>query len=311
MPALPSPAVPGAPLALVCCGGTIAMHTDPDGLRRPAGATQLAEIVTELAGAPVRLVELDPVDSSQLRSHDWPALLAAVRTAQQGASAVLVTHGTDSLAWTSAVLAASGPWDVPVVLTAANVPLGEPGSDAITNLAAALAAARSLPAQVAAVFAGVPDTDAEVFAGGFFTKLHGEARAFVPRGHHIGYVDPHGRVVCESPWPSLDDRASRGRFDRRVRTVVSSPFLDPAALRAVGTGADAVVLELYACGTTSSAIVDGCRGLLEAGVEVWACPPSPLDATVYPSTGDLLDAGVTVRLDLTVELAAALLADRA
>jgi len=96
-----------------------------------------------------------------------------------------------------------------------------------------------------------------------------------------------------------------------VRTVVSSPFLDAAALQAAASGADAVVLELYACGTTSASVVDGCGRLVDAGVEVWACPPAPLDAAVYPSTVELRDVGVTVRLDLSVELAAALLADRA
>ena len=285
------------------------MTTGSDGLRRPARGDRLAVLVGELAGGPVRPVNLEPVDSSQLTAAAWPGILAATGDAAAGSTAVVVTHGTDTLAWTAAMLAAAGPWPVPVVLTAANVPEGDPGSDAVTNLTGALAAARALPAGVVVAFAGVPDGEVELFAGGFVTKRRGDGRAFVARGARLGHVDGD-EVRVETDAPVLTDRATRGRFDQRVRTLVCTPFTDAETVSAAGAGVDAVALELYACGTASDAVAVGCRRLTDAGVTVWACPPSPIDAAHYPSTGALTGAGVTVRLDLSIELAAVLLADR-
>lgn len=309
MSAARSPAATsGAPIGHVDCGGTIAMGTDAVGQRRAAG-TDIAALLAAVAGEDVESSTVTTQDSAELSPTTWRNILEAVRGAAAVSSAVIVTHGTDTLAWTAAMLAVSGPWTVPVVLTAANIPAGEPDSDAETNLAAAVVAARELGAQVVVVFAGSRGADAEVFAGGYLTKRQQGGQAFTGRGPRLGTIDAGGRVRLECSGRDIPVHANRGQFSRRVRIITAAPFLDTSGVLAVGAGVDAVVLELYACGTASPRIIEGCRRLVATGVEVWACPPSPLDTTHYPSTVALTAAGVVVALDSTVELAAVALSD--
>jgi L-asparaginase len=305
----PAPMTP-APLSVVTCGGTIAMTTTVDGLRRPAPNAHVAEVVSALESRTVRHIDAGSIDSSQLLPGDLTAILTAVRAAS-GHGPVLVTHGTDTLAWTAAMLAASLRLEVPVVITAANVPLGEDGSDAATNLAAAVVAAGVLDPGVFVVFAGRADDDAEVFAGGFLRKTRGDGRAFAARGERLGFISPDGAVTLERGAPPVGVHAERGRFDRRVAVLGCSPFLDAGTVVAVSQGMDALVVELYACGTAPAGVVAGCGAAVAAGVEVWACPPAPLDVAQYPSSHALSETGSHLRFDLSVELAALAAADGA
>jgi L-asparaginase len=296
-------------VALVTCGGTIAMETGDDGLRRPVRSGAVADLVGSLWGSAVIHVDAGTMDSSQATPSDWRTVVSAVRSAPSDA-AVLLTHGTDSLAWTAAALTLLDSRDRTVVLTAANVPLGESGSDATTNITAALAACAALPTGVYVVFAGMPGADAEIFAGGFVHKVRAGGRAFAARGERVGVVSPDGDVLIECLAPPVALKAGPGRFDRSVATMSASPLLSASALIAAGSTADALVLELYACGTVPAEAIAGCRELVADGVEVWACPPAPIDGALYPSSLELADAGVQVRFDLTTELAAAHLTDR-
>jgi L-asparaginase len=312
---LPLPGAPSRPLSVVACGGTIAMapdHTDA-GTYVPAGRNAaVVAVVAAAAGGEVAWREVADVDSADLTVAAWPGILAGVRAAAR-AGGVVVTHGTDTLAWTAGMLAAAGPWPVPVVVTAANTPLGVPGSDAPTNLAAAarLAADAGTPGGVYVAFAGRPGADASVFAGGFVYKAAAAGQAFAGRGPRLGLVAADGAVVWEQPPPPTPTGVVAGRFDTRVAVVRASPFGGGELARLVGSDTGAVVVELYGGATAPPGLAAAAGRLVGGGVDVWACPPAPVDpaAAGYASTVALAAAGVTVRLDCSVELASALAAD--
>jgi L-asparaginase len=82
------------------------------------------------------------VDSSSMDDSDREIILANVRKAKE--DKIVITHGTDTMAETAAVLA-RGAENKTVVLTGAMIPYTFGSSDGLFNLGAALAFAQTLP----------------------------------------------------------------------------------------------------------------------------------------------------------------------
>lgn len=98
-------------------------------------------------------VDLLKMDSLDMGDSERAQIAQAVATASDAHDAVLVTHGTDSMAESGAALcAAIGEPSVPVVFTGAMAPFAVAGSDAVQNITEALLALRLLPPGAYIVF---------------------------------------------------------------------------------------------------------------------------------------------------------------
>ena len=124
-------------LLVLYTGGTIGMQASADGLAPASGfearlrAQQALEQGRQLPNWVFREL-LPPIDSANMRQANWLAMVAAIRQAveQDGCDAVLVLHGTDTLAYSAAALSflLLG-LPVPVLLTGSMQPAGVPGSE--------------------------------------------------------------------------------------------------------------------------------------------------------------------------------------
>jgi L-asparaginase/Glu-tRNA(Gln) amidotransferase subunit D len=292
-------------LSLVTCGGTIAAQTGSDGIRRQADSAGVAKIVESISGAKINLLSACELDSSQATQSDWSSIAATVRLAQNDSpDPILITHGTDTLAWTAGALATLD-WSVPVVLTAANIPLGDPDSDATANLAASISVASQVPAGVYVVFAGTPSATPQIFQGGYVRKLHAGGPAFVGLPSRLGVL-AGSTFIQEQPLRAAP-RSLSPDFTSQVTFIQANPtfeadlyFSSPDS----DNSPDAVVVELYACATCPAALTELVECYMALGIPVLACPTSPIapDDAVYPSTLTIIDAGATVHLDYTPEL---------
>ncbi len=75
------------------------------------------------------------LDSSDMLPEHWIALAQLIKAEYDNFDAFLITHGTNTMGYTSAALAFSlANLDKPVIITGSQVPAGMPGSDAISNL---------------------------------------------------------------------------------------------------------------------------------------------------------------------------------
>lgn len=135
-------------LLILYTGGTIGMQQSAAGLV-PAGGFE-ARLRAEQQAHPERPVphwlfrELSPLlDSANMTQHHWLAMRTAIIDAveEEGCDAVLLLHGTDTLAYSAAALSflLLG-LEIPVLLTGSMQPAGVAGSDAWPNLFGALAA---------------------------------------------------------------------------------------------------------------------------------------------------------------------------
>ena len=93
----------------------------------------------------VRVVPLMNKDSLEMTDADRSAILALIEQMLGEASAVVITHGTDTMVQTGLCLKQALPeLKIPIVLTGAMTPLGFEGSDGLQNLTESLFAVRVL-----------------------------------------------------------------------------------------------------------------------------------------------------------------------
>lgn len=289
-------------LTLLSCGGAITSIVD-SGVLRPGSAVAVAALVQELWMAPIDHTEISTGHSAAATPESWTRLLGAVRDVD---GPVLVTHGSDTLGWTAAALAASDVAEErPVVLTAANVPFGEPGSDAPNNLAAALELCRQLDNGVWVVFAGAPESPAVVIEGGFARKTQpGEGSITDVSGSPFATVS--AGVLMSRRQPRRVDLGN-DRTGRGFSAEVGAFRLWPGLSLPTGPPADRVVIEIYGLGTAPPQVIETVARWTEAGTRVLIVPTSPPEpqrpAVSYPPSAELVATGAELHPQLTFELA--------
>ena len=132
-------------LLIVTTGGTIDKIYFDDKSDYQVGEPQIGRILQEL-GVAFRFHVIPLLRKDSLFVDDADRQLLRATIAAQEETCVLVTHGTDTMVQTAAVLA-----DIPgktIVLTGALNPARFEGSDAEFNIGCAVGAVQSLPAGV-------------------------------------------------------------------------------------------------------------------------------------------------------------------
>lgn len=275
-------------ILLIETGGTICMRDGPDGLVPAEGV--LAAAIQGMAGdLSITTARIGPLrDSAEIGPVEWNALLDLIE-AWDG-DGVLITHGTDTMAFTGAALAAALPTPRgAVILCGSMAPLGAPGGDGEANLALALQA----------VAAGMPGHFL-CFAGkrmdaGSLVKHHShEADAFRATGG--------GR---DQPAP-----LSRRYADCRlaILTVTPGMALAAPAFAAMLAALDGAVLRVFGAGTIPQdrALLQVLEQAVQRGCRIVAVSQSErggIHAGAYGAGAAIWAAGVQDGGDLTPERA--------
>ncbi|UFS99698.1 asparaginase domain-containing protein [Nocardia huaxiensis] len=286
-------------------GGTFGMVDHGDGLHPRKGiGEEIATVVREFAagsGIPVglRYTELDEVIDSANADHDTARRIAArVRSRlTDHCDGVIVIHGTDTMAYVGARMAFElHDIPVPVMLTGAQIPLGQRGSDARDNLWMALDSIATHPGPGTFIAFG-----AAVHPAVRASKRSADGYdAFVTLRK---YTPPATRAL-PAAWP--------GETTSPVGLFTAFPGMDPdlldVALRIYHGG---VVLECYGAGTMpmhGSATVEAVRRAADRGtpvVVITHCDSGSVDLALYRPGRALLDAGALPGGDMTREAALA------
>ncbi|HEY2222333.1 asparaginase [Actinomycetospora sp.] len=294
-------------LALLATGGTIATRATAEGRAVAASARDLLGTVT---GADTG-VEVVPIDAAGRLSFaatldDLAALARTVREACAEHDGVVVTHGTDTLEETAALLALTHDGATPVTLTGAQRPFDDPAPDGPGNLGAALRWAAHGRPGVTVTFAG------RVLPAIGVRKVHTAALAAfaAPDRGPLASVDGAGvREHAVAPDAVLGDPPTTLP---RVDVVAQYVGADAHALdAAMAAGARGVVVAAFGAGNATPAVVDSARRLLERGVPVVVASRTGAGAVegLYAGGGaDLARAGALFAGDLSPWQARLLLA---
>jgi L-asparaginase len=265
---------------VVATGGTIASTPDEEGAAPSLDGADLLESVPDLSS----LADLSVESVSQVPGFDVDfevmatvAERARAAVEDDGADAVVVTHGTDTMAETAYFLDLTCSLPVPVVVTGAQRRLDEPSSDAPANLLAAVRAATHSRV-TEGVFLAFDD---ELHAARDVRKVHShKLAAFAsPNDGPVATLTRAGvrfhreprseSVYLPAAGESDDETAAVEALDSRVEMVVSAAGVDGAQVeRAVESGADGLVVAGTGLGNATSDLGDAIVDAIEEGVPV-------------------------------------------
>jgi len=283
-------------------GGTIGMQASANGLAPASGFE--ARMREQLANASVpawRFREMYPlIDSANMTPAYWQRLRSAVVEAvDEGCDAVLILHGTDTLAYSAAAMSFQllG-LPAPVVFTGSMLPAGVPDSDAWENVSGALLAlGEGLAPGVHLFFHGA------LMAPTRCAKIRSFGR------HPFAALQRNGGVAKAEALPAaLDYRQSKALANVGVLPLV--PGIGAAQLDAlVDSGIQALVLECFGSGTGPSdnpAFLASLKRAEENGIVVVAitqCHEGGVELDVYEAGSRLRGVGVLSGGGMTREAA--------
>ena len=272
-------------------GGTIGMQASANGLAPASGFE--ARMREQLADAQVpawRFREMAPlIDSANMTPAYWQRLrVAVIEAVDEGCDAVLILHGTDTLAYSAAAMSFQllG-LPAPVVFTGSMLPAGVPDSDAWENVSGALAAlGEGLAPGVHLYFHGA------LMAPTRCAKIRSFGR------HPFAALQRTGGVAEARDLPAtLDYRHAKALANVGVLALV--PGIAAAQLDAlINSGIQALVLECFGSGTGPSdnpAFLASLQRAQDQGVVVVAitqCHEGGVELDVYEAGSRLRGVGV-------------------
>lgn len=261
-------------IAIICTGGTIACTADSTGALVPTvSGRQLVDAARNSLADDLsfRIHDTLQLDSSSIGLPELDTLLNTIaeQAADPEVSAVVVTHGTDSMeesAFATALLVRGAP----VVFTGAQRAFDHPDTDGPANLAGAINRAVELvgTSAVEVHFAGknLPATAVH--------KRHtSELAAFTAHGPAVSLETvPLEIVPAETSQPSSLSSASpaipalSGYF---VPIIAGYPGATPELLEhAVAAGADGLVIAALGSGNVSAELGHAARRAVQQGIPV-------------------------------------------
>ena len=96
-------------IRLVATGGTIASEMTPSGLAPELNPQQLLSFIPRIAEVcEVECLQLYSLDSTNIRPQHWLGIAQAVRENYDQYDGFVISHGTDTMAYTAAALRALG-----------------------------------------------------------------------------------------------------------------------------------------------------------------------------------------------------------
>lgn len=123
-------------ILMIGTGGTIASLPSENGLVPQMSTKELLEKVPSLKEiAEIEAIQLLNIDSTNITPVHWILMAETIRTNYDAYDGFVITHGTDTMAYTAAGLSyLIQNSSKPVVITGAQIPLAEENSDAARNL---------------------------------------------------------------------------------------------------------------------------------------------------------------------------------
>ncbi len=312
-----NPALPH--VVIMSTGGTIASRVDyrTGAVRSALSASDLYGVVPELSDvARVDTEIVFSLYSENITQQHWKELAEKVaKRVEAGVDGVVIAHGTDTMAYTSAALSfALQNLPVPVIVVGAQRSSDRPSSDAATNLIGAVKAAGEAPfAEVGlAMHEKVSDTGIIVHRGTKVRKCHTSRRDTFKsiNGFPIVRVKDEHVTMLTDRYQRRDPKRKlvlKPNFCEKVALVKFYPGLDPAVIDwYVEQGIKGILLEGSGLGHVSKFCFGSIKNAVAKGVVVALasqCIWGRVNMNVYDTGRDLLALGVIPTDDMFPETA--------
>ncbi len=302
-------------LSIISTGGTIASRVDyrTGAVTSQFSASDILRAIPELGDlARYRSRQLASILSENMRPSIWQELARSIHAeVESGVAGVIVTHGTDTMAYSAAAVSFMVRSPVPIVFVGSQRSADRPSSDNAMNALCSAAAATGDLGEVAVVMhASTSDDRCAVHRATKVRKMHTSRRdAFASLGTApIGYVDYPSLEVTLSP-----GAVRRGTYEleladeleERCGLLHFAPGMPPAILDAY-EGYAGLILSGTGLGHVRTEWIPRLAELIAGGTTVVMtsqCLHGRVCDRVYDTGRDLLAIGVIEGEDMLPEAA--------
>lgn len=303
-------------IAILGTGGTIASYVDyRTGAVHPAkNARDLAISVPELARiCNIKAKVLFSMLSEDIKSEHWQEIAReSANQLNNGAEGVIITHGTDTLGYTSCALSFMlGNLTGPVILVGSQRSSDRPSTDANMNLisAAQVAIESDLSEVVVMMHGSTSDSHISIHRGTRVRKMHTSKRdAFLSINENpLGRVQ-NGKITLleqyrkpgEGPVEVLD------RMETRVGLISTYPGINSDLIDFLAEKNKGIVIGGSGLGHAPGELRESIRNAISNGVHIVMtsqCLYGSVNMNVYSTGRDLIKAGVISAEDMLPETA--------
>ncbi len=303
-------------IAILGTGGTIASRIDyKTGAVNPAfSAEELYSIIPELSSyANINTELISNIASEQMNPEDWTNIAKKViEKINEGNQGIIIGHGTDTMAYTSAALSfALENCPIPVIITGAQRSTDRPSSDASLNMISSviMASKRVLNGVYLAMHSSIEDNEVSIHSGTRVRKNHTSKRdAFQSIGiDPIAIVNQDKVTIGEEYIKNNNQFNPKIKFEENVSLLKFHPGFNSEIIdKIIELDAKGIILEGTGLGHVNSRCNKSIKKAIDNGMFVGMtsqCLQGRIKMTVYSAGRDLLNIGVIPLEDMLPETA--------
>lgn len=304
-------------ILLVFTGGTIGSQLDGDTIDTNGNmGFKLLQRFAEQDNQPdsVSFKTLQPLQilSENLHPGHWPQLIASIEAEDLSQfDGIIVTHGTDSLAFSAAALSLYfNRLNIPLLLVSSDLPLGHPQANGMANFICAVEFIRQLG--LAGVFVPYrnPGQTMQLHLGSRLASCLPLSSDFISVQSRTWMRYQNGRFEALNSQDSeaCSPMALKPEFSKRILLIRPYPGLDYTMFNLEHV--DLVLHDLYhsgtACALTAAgeqySLVEFVKHCAGCGLKVYLAP-SVYSENAYASTRELLECGAEMIWNISLEAA--------
>lgn len=299
-------------ILILTTGGTIASQSGDNGLTPLLNTLDMKnyfhDYSDEFTFESESILELD---SSNIEPEDWRKLAQRIFDVLPNFDGIIVTHGTDTMAYTAGALSFMlRDLDKSVVLTGAQLPIENPMTDARTNLYTAIEAIKNHITGVTVAFNrkiinGARAVKTSTMGFNAFESINAEYMGEIfADGTRIMHKDRHNHLPTTQC--TLEDSLSMDVFVLKLLPGTKPEVFDGLLMM----GYKGIVLEAFGAGGLhfiTRDLLSKLKNLQKKGVAVVVCSQclyERINLSIYEVGRKILETGVISGRDMTTEAAA-------
>ena len=303
-------------IAILGTGGTIASRIDyKTGAVNPAfSAEELYSIIPELSAyANINTELVSNIASEQMNPEDWTNIAKKViEKINEGNQGIIIGHGTDTMAYTSAALSfALKNCPIPVIITGAQRSTDRPSSDASLNMISSviMASKKVLNGVYLAMHSSIEDNEVSIHSGTRVRKNHTSRRdAFQSIGvDPIAIVNQDKVTIGEESIKNNNQFNPKIKFEENISLLKFHPgFNSDIINKIIELDTKGIILEGTGLGHVNSRCNKSIKKAIDNGMFVGMtsqCLQGRIKMTVYSAGRNLLNIGVIPLEDMLPETA--------
>lgn len=234
-------------ILMIATGGTIACMPSENGLVPGISGNDIISLVPELKNiCTIDTLELLNIDSSNISPKHYVLMIEAVEKNYDLYDGFVITHGTDTMAYSSSMLAcAISSLNKPVVFTGSQLPLKAAGSDAYKNIKDAFLAASDNVYGVFLAFNG------DIHYGDSVKKVYSENfTGFLSINNEVAGKSDNNKIVWNKIFEKHNEKPVFNKnVSEKVFVLKMIPSLKPDIIdMLINMGYKGIIIEGYGAG---------------------------------------------------------------